>query len=244
MAGRAGAGGIGGGAAGGEPPNGVRPCVVRCGGGPSFGRMAAPGIGGVSDARGAGRGGGDGGAAGGAGGATGSSRTTGVSRDTRATTPGVNVGVGLRCCGCGVENGVEYGIDPRDGGGTGGAGAAGVGAFGFEGRGTGAIGRSGVYDAGAASASDSIMARSAASQPRPALAIGAAAVPVEGAAEGVTVEGTVAASMPMRMTAPQTEQRARTPPGGTFAGSTRKIELHSAHETFTAPPWLWLMRPA
>src|SRR6266542_6263937 len=30
-----------------------------------------------------------------------------------------------------------------------------------------------------------------------------------------------------------TEQRARTPPAGTFAGSTRKTEEHSGHVTFT-----------
>jgi hypothetical protein len=157
---------------------------------------------------------------GGAGGATGSSRMTGVSRETRATTPGVNVGVGLRVCAGGAENGVVYGIELRegDGGGAGGMLADGVGA-----RGGGA--------SGAASASDSIIARSAASQP-PRAGIAA------------TVAADTGASMPIRITAPQTEQRARTPPGGTFEGSTRKIELHSAHETFTAPPWLWMMRPA
>jgi len=31
----------------------------------------------------------------------------------------------------------------------------------------------------------------------------------------------------MEITPPQTEQRARTPAGGTFAGSTRKIERQS-----------------
>lgn len=43
--------------------------------------------------------------------------------------------------------------------------------------------------------------------------------------------------MPTRITAPQTEHLARTPPGGTFAGSTRKTDWHSAHVTFNAPPW-------
>jgi hypothetical protein len=89
-------------------------------GGGSAGRIAAPGIGGVSDARAAGRGGGAAGvggtggfAAGGGVGAAvvgiaacGSSRITGVSRDARAITPGVKVGVGVRFGVTGVANGV------------------------------------------------------------------------------------------------------------------------------------------
>jgi hypothetical protein len=43
----------------------------------------------------------------------------------------------------------------------------------------------------------------------------------------------VAASEPgIAMIAPQTEQRARTPADGTFAGSTRNTEWHSGHVTF------------
>jgi hypothetical protein len=42
--------------------------------------------------------------------------------------------------------------------------------------------------------------------------------------------------MPTVMTPPHTEQRARTPAVGTFAGSTRKTDWHSGHETFTSPP--------
>ena len=45
------------------------------------------------------------------------------------------------------------------------------------------------------------------------------------------------------ITPPQTEQRARTPPSGTFAGSTRKIEWQSGHVTFTAPPTWSPRRP-
>ena len=37
---------------------------------------------------------------------------------------------------------------------------------------------------------------------------------------------------PMPITPPQTEQRARTPASGIFAGSTRKTELHSGQVTF------------
>ena len=97
-----------------------------------------------------------------------------------------------------------------------------AGARGGTGVGAGELG--GAKDSGAASASDSITARS---PPHPvAAAVGAGA------------------AIPTRITAPQTEQRARTPPGGTLEGSTRKIELHSAHETFTAPPWPCQMRPA
>jgi hypothetical protein len=43
-------------------------------------------------------------------------------------------------------------------------------------------------------------------------------------------------STPTVMTPPQTEQRARTPSGGTLDGSTRKTDLHSGQETFTSPP--------
>lgn len=43
-------------------------------------------------------------------------------------------------------------------------------------------------------------------------------------------------STPTVITPPQTEQRARTPSGGTFDGSTRKTDLHSGQETFTSPP--------
>ncbi len=38
------------------------------------------------------------------------------------------------------------------------------------------------------------------------------------------------------ITPPQTEQRARTPPSGTFAGSTRKTDRQSGHVTFNSPP--------
>jgi len=38
------------------------------------------------------------------------------------------------------------------------------------------------------------------------------------------------------ITPPQIEHRARTPPGGTFAGSTRKIDEHCGHPTFIASP--------
>ncbi len=43
----------------------------------------------------------------------------------------------------------------------------------------------------------------------------------------------IGAPAPTMMTPPHTEHRARTPPDGTFAGSTRNTELHSGHETFT-----------
>jgi hypothetical protein len=38
------------------------------------------------------------------------------------------------------------------------------------------------------------------------------------------------------ITPPQIEQRARTPPGGTLAGSTRKMEEHCGQPTFTVNP--------
>jgi hypothetical protein len=62
-----------------------------------------------------------------------------------------------------------------------------------------------------------------------------------GAATGAETTGagaganssSIGAPAPTMITPPQTEQRARTPPDGTFVGSTRNTELHSGHETFT-----------
>ncbi len=58
--------------------------------------------------------------------------------------------------------------------------------------------------------------------------------------EPCTVEGANSSSIelpaPTVITPPQTEQRARTPAEGTFAGSTRKTERHSGQETFNFPP--------
>lgn len=121
----------------------------------------------------------------------------------RATTPGVNSGVGFRRCGAGA-NGVANGIEVR--------GAVGVGT-----RGTSIdrLGGGGSNASGAASASDSLTARSFASQADPR--VGTAAE----ARAGVRTE---LPSMPTRITAPHTEQRARTPPGGTFEGSTRNTD--------------------
>ena len=53
------------------------------------------------------------------------------------------------------------------------------------------------------------------------------------------VNSSPAAPVPSRetvMTPPQTAQRARTIAPETFAGSTRKTDRHSGHETFTCPP--------
>lgn len=223
-------GGVGG------APSGARDCVVRGAGGASDGRIAAPGIGGVSEARTTGRDG-TAGVAGGAGGGTGAdggvgatargrggSVIAGISRDARATTPGVNEGVGF-CLTEGADaKGVAYGMEERPEGGVGaGAARGGIGGVGDRGAvGVAVVGRrAGI---GAASASDSIAARSPASH------------------AGVAFE--TVAVIPIRITAPQTEHRARIPTGGIFVGSTRNTELHSAHETFTAPPSLWLATPA
>lgn len=95
--------------------------------------------------------------------------------------------------------------------------------------GTGVRSRAGASDGGsklngAAAASDSIIARRAA-----ASEAGLATPPG-------SVAPTGCGAIPMCITAPQTEQRARTPSAGTFAGSTRNTDWHSPHETFTAPP--------
>ena len=74
---------------------------------------------------------------------------------------------------------------------------------------------SGAYASGAAAASDSVIARETGADhalPPPAPAATSAA-------------GAPARSAPATcITAPQTEHRARTPPAGTFAGSTRKTD--------------------
>jgi hypothetical protein len=66
-----------------------------------------------------------------------------------------------------------------------------------------------------------------------------------GAGNSVGVSGTesdgpnssaIDSSTPIFITPPHTEQRARTPREGTLEGSTRKIDRHSGHETFTSPP--------
>ena len=125
-----------------------------------------------------------------------------VVRLALAITPGVKTGVGFLRCGGGVK-GVAKGMDVR---GVGGVGTLAVPSERL-GRGSNA--------SGAASASDSITARSFAAR----------ADPMEGTApEARAGVGTAAPSIPTRITAPQTEQRARTPPGGTFIGSTRNTD--------------------
>lgn len=125
-----------------------------------------------------------------------------VGRLALATTPGVKTGVGFLRCG-GGEKGVAKGIEGR--------GVAGVGIFAVSNERRGG----GSNASGAASASDSMTARSLAAQPEP----------TEGtAAEARAGVGVAAPSIPTRITAPHTEQRARTPPGGTFEGSTRNTD--------------------
>jgi type IV secretion system protein TrbL len=141
--------------------------------------------------------------------------------------------------GVGVAAGAGGGAAGGAGGGTAAGGIAaagiagagdgvavrtGVGMAGTRGIGIAGVTRPDMNDSGAAAASDSRTARSVTSQPG-------------------DIAGADVAAMPTRITAPQTEQRARTPPGGTFAGSTRKTELHSAHETFTDPPSPWRTTP-
>lgn len=86
---------------------------------------------------------------------------------------------------------------------------------------------------GAASASDSISARSDASHPS-----------LPAAPPALPLARTFGWSSETRMTAPHTEHRARTPSGGTFAGSTLNTDWHSTHETFNDPPTRLLVRPA
>lgn len=135
--------------------------------------------------------------------ASGSEGTSPLLRLALATTPGVNIGVGFRRCGGGA-NGVANGIEV-------------LGADGVATRGTSIdrLGEGGSNASGAASASDSMTARSFAAQ----------AVASDGmAAETRAGVGAEPLSIPTRITAPHTEQRARTPPGGTFDGSTRNTD--------------------
>jgi len=53
---------------------------------------------------------------------------------------------------------------------------------------------------------------------------------------GISNSSSIDVPAPIVMTPPQTEQRARTPADETFDGSTRNIDRHSGHVTFTSPP--------
>lgn len=138
----------------------------------------------------------------GVGGTSGTAVVSPVVRLALATTPGVKTGVGFLRCGGGVK-GVAKGMDVR--------GVGGVGTLAVPSERLGGESNA----SGAASASDSITARSFAAR----------ADPMAGtAAEARAGVGTAAPAIPTRITAPQTEQRARTPPGGTFDGSTRNTD--------------------
>ena len=57
---------------------------------------------------------------------------------------------------------------------------------------------------------------------------------------GATKSSPIAPALPIGITPPHTEQRARIPASGTRLGSTRNTELHSPHRTFMAfqhPRW-------
>jgi hypothetical protein len=56
------------------------------------------------------------------------------------------------------------------------------------------------------------------------------------AARGAAKSLPITPDDPMAITPPQTEHRARIPAAGILAGSTRKTELHSEHETFISSP--------
>ena len=64
---------------------------------------------------------------------------------------------------------------------------------------------------------------------RPGAAAGA---PAPIAANPAGTIGIAAAASPIAITPPHTEHRARTPPSGILAGSTRKIEPHSGQIAF------------
>ena len=56
------------------------------------------------------------------------------------------------------------------------------------------------------------------------------------AADRATGEGTAISAAPTPNTLPHTAQRARTPPAGTLAGSTRYTVSHDGQATFTSRP--------
>lgn len=235
-----GAGGVAGraDAAGGASGAGVADRVVAAAGLAAElagGRIAAPGIGGVSlgnDGRGAGvpvegrplR----------------TKFVAGVCFASRGAT-GASGGEAIAAAGGVAIADAELGIVCRTGGwndtGVGFAGRGGLGGA----TGAGVIDRgvrrggASSNESGAASASDSSIARSVLSQ----LSVGEPPAPAPTVARRCT-----GSSWLTRMTAPHTEQRARTPPDGTLAGSTRNTDWHSTHETFNAPPKRWQAGPA
>jgi hypothetical protein len=153
----------------------------------------------------------------------------------------VGRGIGITGGASGVRNGggdamagTEAGVNTEltIGGGTGGIGGGTTGAA------------LGVTTVGAASTSLSIAARDA----RPGMRgivigsgtgaigrTGLAGIDRRAAAAGAPLDDAAA----MLITPPHTEHRARTPTVGTFDGSTRKIDRHSGHVTFTSPPPRW-----
>ena len=158
------------------------------------------------------------GAAGIGGGTAGTSgRATGV---TTGGAGGVNAGVTTAALGSG------------SGGGTG--ASTGIGA----GSGSGSGSNSCAGGSGAASAADSN--------------IGAGTIATGGGINATLGRAIASAASPnsgaeTAMTPPHTEQRARTPPIGTLAGSTRNTDRQSGQVTFTAPPRRlshWIRHPA
>jgi hypothetical protein len=127
---------------------------------------------------------------------------------------GVNAGVGAR----GGTTGTGGGVGARGGGGGGGVTARGSSIASGSGIASKSESNSGV---GTRSGND-----------------GAGGGAIDAAASGALArDADVANSGALtEITPPQTEQRARTPPSGTFAGSTLKIDRQSGHVTFTAPP--------
>ncbi len=193
---------------------GGRPLVTNAVAGVGCGTRGGGVDGGVT--RGAASGGADGGVTRGA--ASGGADGGGIGRGAAARA-GAAGAAGVAAARAGVdERDVHAGV----------VGLVAAGLAGVTGR-AGVAGRAGVTDrgvrrtagskvTGAASASDSISARSVLSHD---------------ASPAPTPTG---CSCPTWMTAPHTEQRARTPPTGTFAGSTRNTDWHSTHETFKSPP--------
>lgn len=146
---------------------------------------------------------------------------------------GVRGGItGARRAGaCGVESG-SLGL------------AGGVGATGFTdtgGGGGGGCGGTGVGRGVSAGASPTGLA--------PTAGVGLFGAGGVARTAGVLARGGTApaacpfASSATTITPPHTEQRARTLPSGTFAGSIRKTDRHSGHTTFTAPPSHRMHRP-
>jgi hypothetical protein len=139
------------------------------------------------------------------GGTAGDAGAAGAGTAAKGTAAGAGIGVGIAGVAGTIAGVADAGI---------GGGAIGTAALGAGGAATAGLAPAGVYGRCGVGRDG----RGAATAPSDA---------------GVTEIGSEPPAM--AITPPHTEQRARTPVAGTFAGSTRKTDRQSGHETVTVP---------